>query len=325
MRAITVGEGGTAEAMQWAEVPDAVAGPGEVLVRVAAAGINRADLLQRQGFYPPPAGAPEWMGLECSGVVTALGPGVSSVAIGDEVCCLLAGGGYAELVAVPVGQVMSIPRGVDLVTAAGLPEVACTVWSNLMMVAHLQAGQWLLIHGGGSGIGTMAIQIARMVGARVAVTAGSEHKLQACADLGAEVLINYRDQDFVEHMLKVTGGRGADVIFDNMGASYLARNIECLAYDGRLVIIGMQGGVKSELDINALLVKRGTIHATSLRARPLEQKADVCAQVQRFVWPWIEAGIVAPVIDRVLPISEAAAGHIALKSGEATGKILLAI
>jgi len=325
MHAVVIGEGGAPESMEWAEVPDAVAGPGEVLVRVAAAGINRADLLQRQGFYPPPTGAPEWMGLECSGVVTALGSGVSSVSVGDEVCCLLAGGGYAELVAVPVGQVMTIPHGVELVTAAGLPEVACTVWSNLMMVTTLQAGEWLLIHGGGSGIGTMAIQIARMVGARVAVTAGSDHKLQVCADLGAEVLINYREQDFVEHMHEVTGGRGADVIFDNMGASYLARNIECLAPDGRLVIIGMQGGVKAELDINGLLLKRGTIHATSLRARPLDQKADVCAQVQRFVWPWIEAGVVTPVIDRVLPISEVAAGHIALKSGDATGKILLSI
>lgn len=325
MRAIVVGEGGAPEAMQWTEVPDAVAGPGEVLVRVAAAGINRADLLQRQGFYPPPAGAPEWMGLECSGVVTALGSGVSSVAVGDEVCCLLAGGGYAELVAVPIGQVMTIPRGVDLVSAAGLAEVACTVWSNLMMVTHLQAGEWLLIHGGGSGIGTMAIQIARMVGARVAVTAGSTQKLQVCADLGAEVLINYREQDFVEHMHEVTGRRGADVIFDNMGASYLARNIDCLAPDGRLVIIGMQGGVKAELDINALLLKRGTVHATSLRARPLDQKADICQQVQRFVWPWIEAGMVVPVIDRVLPISEVATGHIALKSGDVTGKILLAM
>jgi len=325
VHAIVVGEGGTPEAMKWAEVPDAVVGPGEVLIRVAAAGINRADLLQRQGFYPPPPGAPEWMGLECSGVVTALGTGVSSVAVGDEVCCLLAGGGYAELVAVPIGQVMTIPRGVDLVSAAGLAEVACTVWSNLMMVTQLQAGEWLLIHGGGSGIGTMAIQIARMVGARVAVTAGSERKLQMCADLGAEVLINYREQDFVEEIRKVTGGRGADVIFDNMGASYLARNIDSLAPDGRLVIIGMQGGVKAELDINALLLKRGTLHATSLRARPLDQKADICEQVQRFVWPWIEAGLVVPVIDRIIPIKEVAAGHTALKSGEATGKILLTV
>ena len=325
MYAIVVGEGGTPEAMKWAEVPDAVAGPGEVLVRVTAAGVNRADLLQRQGFYPPPPSAPEWMGLECSGVVTARGSGVSSVAVGDEVCCLLAGGGYAELVAVPIGQVMTIPRGVDLVNAAGLAEVACTVWSNLMMVTQLQAGEWLLIHGGGSGIGTMAIQIARMVGARVAVTAGSERKLQMCAELGAEVLINYREQDFVEEMRRVTGGHGADVIFDNMGASYLARNVDCLAPDGRLVIIGMQGGVKAEVDINALLLKRGTIHATTLRARPLDQKADVCAQVQRFVWPWIEAGLVVPVIDRVLPISDAAAAHNALKSGDAVGKILLTV
>ena len=198
MRAIVATSPGGPEVLAWQEVPDAAAGPGDVLIDVAAAAVNRADILQRQGFYPPPPGAPEWLGLECSGRVAALGPGVSSVAVGDEVCCLLSGGGYAEQVAVPVGQVMPIPFGVDLVTAAGLPEVTCTVWSNLVMTANLTRGDWLLIHGGGSGIGTMAIQVARALGARVAVTAGSAEKLAQCDALGAEVLINYREQDFVE-------------------------------------------------------------------------------------------------------------------------------
>ena len=323
MHAIVVGEARTTESLEWTEVPDPVAGPGEVIVRVAAAGINRADLLQRQGFYPPPPGAPEWMGLECSGVVESLGAGVTSVEVGAEVCCLLAGGGYASKVAVPVGQVMPVPRGIDLVSAAALPEVVCTVWSNLMMTARLQPGEWLLVHGGGSGIGTMAIQIARMAGARVAVTAGSERKLQACADLGAEVLIHYRDEDFVAVMREASGGLGADVILDNMGASYLARNVDVLAPDGRLVVIGLQGGVKAELDINTLLRKRGTVHATSLRARPLYQKAEICRQVERFVWPWIEAGVVRPVVDRLLPMSEAGEGHRLLEQSDAIGKVLL--
>ncbi|MFZ8926969.1 MAG: NAD(P)H-quinone oxidoreductase, partial [Candidatus Nanopelagicales bacterium] len=205
MRAIVATSPGGPEVLAWHEVPDPVAGPGDVLIDVAAAAVNRADILQRQGFYPPPPGAPEWLGLECSGRVAALGPGVSSVEVGDEVCCLLSGGGYAEQVAVPVGQVMPIPPGVDLVTAAGLPEVACTVWSNLVMTAHLKRGDWLLIHGGGSGIGTMAIQVARALGARVAVTAGSAQKLARCEALGAEVMINYRDQDFVEVVAAETG------------------------------------------------------------------------------------------------------------------------
>ena len=218
MHAIVATVPGDADVLAWQEVPDPVAGPGEVVVEVAAAAVNRADVLQRQGLYPPPPGAPEWLGLECSGTVTEIGPGVTSLSMGEEVCCLLSGGGYAERVAVPAGQAMSIPPGIDLVTAAGLPEVACTVWSNLVMTAHLQRGEWLLVHGGGSGIGTMAIQVARALGARVAVTAGSAAKLAACEAIGAEVLINYRDEDFVEVMARETGGRGVDVILDNMAA-----------------------------------------------------------------------------------------------------------
>ena len=323
MHAIVATVPGDADVLAWQEVPDPVAGPGEVVVEVAAAAVNRADVLQRQGLYPPPPGAPEWLGLECSGTVTEIGPGVTSLSMGEEVCCLLSGGGYAERVAVPAGQAMSIPPGIDLVTAAGLPEVACTVWSNLVMTAHLQRGEWLLVHGGGSGIGTMAIQVARALGARVAVTAGSAAKLAACEALGAEVLINYRDEDFVEVIARETGGRGVDVILDNMAAKYLERNITSLAPGGRLVVIGMQGGVKAEIDLASLLRRNGTLHATTLRGRTPEQKAEVCAQVERHVWPWIAAGIVEPVIGRVMPLTDAADAHRALEAGEVTGKIVL--
>lgn len=323
MRAVVIREPGGADVLRVAEVPDVEAGPGEVLVQVAAAGVNRADLLQRQGFYPPPPGASELLGLECSGVVIAVGAGVESHRAGDRVACLLAGGGYADLVAVPTGQAMRIPDGVDLVTAAALPEVVCTVWSNLVMVAGLEEGETLLIHGGASGVGTMAIQIARALGARVAVTAGSEEKLEACDDLGAEILINYRTEDFVARIAEETGGRGADVILDNMGAAYLGRNVQALARDGRVVVIGLQGGVKGELDLGALLRKGGTIHATSLRSRSTEQKTAICDEVQRWVWPWVEAGIVAPVVDRVLPLGEAAEAHRLLEAGEVVGKVLL--
>lgn len=325
MHAVVIEEFGGPENLRWVEVPDPIAGPGEVLVEVAASAVNRADLLQRQGLYPPPPGAPEWPGLECSGTVTELGVGVTSLSVGDEVCCLLSGGGYAERVAVPVGQAMPLPAGVDLVTAAGLPEVACTVWSNLAMVAGLTRGQMILIHGGGSGIGTMAIQVARALGARVAVTAGSAEKLAQCAALGAEVLINYREQDFVQEITAETGGRGVDVILDNMGAKYLERNLQCLAPTGQLVIIGMQGGVRAEIDLGAMIRRNATIHTTSLRARSPEQKAEICAEVERHVWPWISTGIVKPVIDRVIPMQEAADAHRTLEAGGITGKIVLTV
>jgi len=325
MHAIVVTQPGDPDVLSWREVPDPVAGPGEIVVDVAAAAVNRADLLQRQGLYPPPPGAPEWLGLECSGTVAELGAGVTSLAVGDEVCCLLSGGGYAEQVALPAGQAMPLPAGVDLITAAGLPEVACTVWSNLVMTAHLQRGEWLLIHGGASGIGTMAIQVARALGARVAVTAGSADKLAACETLGAEVLINYREQDFAEVIATETGGRGADVILDNMAAKYLERNIASLAPGGRLVVIGMQGGVTAEIDLGSLLRRNGTVHATTLRGRTPEQKAEICTQVERHVWPWIAAGIVKPVVDRVMPLTEAADAHRALEAGGVTGKIILSV
>jgi putative PIG3 family NAD(P)H quinone oxidoreductase len=267
MRAIVITEPGGPEVLQLREVPDAVAGPGEVLVRVRATAVNRADLLQRTGNYSPPPGASPYPGLECSGTIEALGEGVTGWTVGDEVCALLAGGGYAELVAVPVGQLLPVPAGLTLLEAAALPEVVCTVWSNVFLTAALQPGETLLVHGGSSGIGTMAIQLASAVGATVAVTAGSAEKLERCRALGASVLVNYKENDFVEAVRTATGGRGADVILDNMGAAYLARNVEVLAVNGRLVVIGLQGGARAELDIGALLRKRAAVIATSLRAR----------------------------------------------------------
>ncbi|MBI1351552.1 MAG: zinc-binding dehydrogenase [Actinomycetales bacterium] len=323
MYAITSTTPGGPEVLEWAKVPDPTPAPGEVIIDVAATAVNRADLLQRQGLYPPPPGASEILGLECSGTVSSVGAAISLDHIGEKACALLAGGGYAQKVAVPIGQLMSIPDGISLADAAALPEVACTVWSNLDMVANLSEGEWLLIHGGGSGIGTMAIQIGRALGARVAVTAGSQAKLDQCAALGAEVLINYHEEDFVDVIRDATGGRGANVILDNMGGAYLSRNVAALAREGRLVIIGLQGGVKAELDINALLRKNGSIHATSLRGRPESEKAAICRQVERTVWPWIHAGVVRPVIDRKVPMSEAAEAHRLLADGAATGKILL--
>ncbi|MFE4663165.1 NAD(P)H-quinone oxidoreductase [Streptomyces hydrogenans] len=323
MHAITIPEPGGPEALVWAEVPDPVPGEGEVLVEVVASAVNRADALQRQGFYNPPPGSSPHPGLECAGRITAVGPGVSGWSVGDEVCALLVGGGYAERVVVPAGQLLPVPKGVDLATAAALPEVACTVWSNVFMIAHLRPGETLLVHGGGSGIGTMAIQLAKAVGAKVVVTAGSPEKLARCAELGADVLIDYRTQDFVEELHRATDGAGADVILDIMGAKYLDRNVQALAVSGRLVVIGLQGGVKGELNLGALLAKRAAVMATTLRARPLEEKAAIVAAVREHVWPLVEGGTVRPVVDRTLPMPEAAEAHRLLESGAHVGKILL--
>ncbi|MET8982517.1 NAD(P)H-quinone oxidoreductase [Streptomyces sp. NPDC004539] len=325
MRAITISEPGGPEALVWAEVPDAVAGEGEVLVEVVAGAVNRADLLQRQGFYDPPPGASPYPGLECSGRIVEVGPGVSGWHVRDEVCALLSGGGYAEKVAVPAGQLLPVPEGVDLVRAAALPEVACTVWSNVFMISHLRPGETLLVHGGSSGIGTMAIQLGKAVGARVAVTAGSSEKLRRCGELGADVLINYREQDFVAEVREATGGAGADVILDNMGAKYLDRNVQALAVNGRLAIIGMQGGVKGELNIGTLLAKRAAVSATSLRARPLEEKAAIVAAVREHVWPLLSDGHVQPVVDREIPMPEAAEAHWVVEGSGHVGKVLLVV
>ncbi|WP_030017787.1 NAD(P)H-quinone oxidoreductase [Streptomyces monomycini] len=325
MRAITIPEPGGPDALVWAEVPDSQPSEGEVLVEVAATAVNRADLLQRQGFYDPPPGAPPYPGLECAGRVKALGPGVSGWSVGDEVCALLAGGGYAEQVVVPAGQLMPVPKGLGMAAAAALPEVTCTVWSNVFMIAHLRPGETLLVHGGSSGIGTMAIQLAKAVGARVAVTAGSADKLARCAELGADILVNYRDQDFVEEVRKATDGKGADVILDIMGAKYLDPNVKALATNGRLAIIGLQGGAKGELNLGALLTKRGAVTATSLRGRPLAEKASIVAAVREHVWPLIENGQVKPIVDRTLPIAEAPEAHRVVDASGHVGKVVLTV
>ncbi|TYP83767.1 NAD(P)H-quinone oxidoreductase [Blastococcus xanthinilyticus] len=326
MRAVTISEPGGPEVLGWGEVPDPVCGPGEVVVDVAATAVNRADLLQRQGFYPPPKGASAVLGLECSGVISEVGEGVTGWSVGDEVCALLAGGGYAERVAVPAVQLLPRPAGVELATAAALPEVACTVWSNVFMLARLARGENFLVHGGSSGIGTMAIQLAARAGARVFTTAGTPAKLDVCRELGADVAVNYRDEDFVERVRAETGGRGVDVVLDNMGAKYLARNVEALADGGRLVIIGMQGGSKAELDINALLRKRGSVHATALRSRPATGpggKEAIVAAVRHDVWPDVERGTIRPIVDRRLPMSRAAEAHRVVEASEHVGKVLL--
>ena len=323
MKAITIPEFGGPDALVLADVDPPEAGAGEVVVRVVAAGVNRADTLQRQGHYPPPRGESEVPGLAVSGVVDELGDGVDGWAVGDEVCALLAGGGYAERVRVPVGQLLPVPAGVSLVDAAALPEVVCTVWSNVFLTADLRAGETLLVHGGSSGIGTMAIQLAHETGARVAVTAGSADKLDACRRLGAEVLVNYREEDFVERLEEATDGHGADVILDIMGAKYLSRNVSALATGGRLVIIGMQGGTRGELDIAALLAKRGSVTATFLRARRPAEKAAIVASVREHVWPLVEAGRVRPVVHSRHSLADAAEAHRELESSSHVGKVLL--
>jgi len=323
MRAVTLPSYGGPEVLTLADVPDPEVGPGEVLVDVVATAVNRADTLQRMGFYNPPPGASPYPGLECSGRIAALGDDVTGWQVGDEVCALLSGGGYAERVAVPVGQLLPVPGGVSLVDAAGLPEVACTVWSNVFTLAALQPGEVLLVHGGTSGIGTMALQLAARHGARVLCTVGSAEKASRAEELGAERAIRYRDEDFVEVVRSITDGHGADVVLDNMGAKYLGRNVDVLAVNGRLVVIGMQGGTRGELDLAALLGKRAAVHATSLRARPLAEKAAIVASVLAGVWPAIEAGEVRPVIDRVLPLEQVVEAHRALEESRHVGKILL--
>jgi putative PIG3 family NAD(P)H quinone oxidoreductase len=323
MRAVVADGAGGPEVLTIAELPDPEPGPGEVVLDVAAAGLNRADLLQRQGFYPPPPGASDVLGMECSGTVSAVGDGVTGWDVGDEGCALLSAGAYATKVALPAGQLMPVPEGVDLVTAAALPEVACTVWSNLFMVAGLRPEETLLVHGGAGGIGTFAIQLGAALGARVFTTAGTPEKRDLVRELGAEIAIDYREEDFVEVVKEHTGGKGADVILDNMGGSYLARNVTALADKGRLVIIGMQGGTKAELDINALLRKRGAIIATALRSRPAQDKAAICASVVEHVWPLVADGSVRPMVHATLPLDRAGEAHALMESGEHSGKILL--
>lgn len=316
MRAVTLPEHGGPEVLTLAEVDDPVPAPGEVVVNVVATAVNRADLLQRRGFYDPPLGASPYPGLECSGVIGSLGQGVTGWEVGQPVCALLSGGGYAGKVAVPAGQLMRVPDGIPLVEAAALPEVACTVWSNVVQLGRLQPGERLLVHGGASGIGTHAIQVAAALGATVTVTVGSASKAARCLELGASSAVLYKEDDFVE-------AGPFDVVLDNMGGGYLGRNVAALATGGRLVVIGLQGGVKAELDLGSLLRKRAAVHGSTLRARPTEEKAAICAAVVEGVWPLVEAGRVRPVVDRVLPLTEVAEAHRVVEALEHVGKVLL--
>jgi putative PIG3 family NAD(P)H quinone oxidoreductase len=325
MRAVGCDGSGDVDVLRWESARYPIPGPNEVLVKVVASAVNRADLMQRQGFYPPPPGVTEVLGLECSGRISQLGEGVTDWSVGDEVCCLLAGGGQAQYAAVPVGQVMPVPEGVDLVTAGGLAEVCCTVWSNVVQVGKLSAGDVLLVHGGSSGIGTTAIQVGKALGATVIATAGSAEKVALCRELGADIGINYRDEDFVERTRDATDGHGADVILDIVGAKYLSRNVDALATGGRLVVIGMQGGMKAELDLSVLLRKRASVHATSLRARPLEEKAAICASVVEGLWPMIADGRVRPIVGATYPMDHVAEAHQLVADSGHTGKVLLIV
>ena len=325
MKAITLPQPGGPEALVLDDVPDPMPRPGEVVVEVVAAGVNRADVMQRQGHYDPPPGSSAYPGLEVSGRIAQLGDGVDGWSVGDEVCALLTGGGYAEKVTVPAGQLLPVPAGVSLEDAAALPEVACTVWSNIFMTANIQPGEVLLVHGGGSGIGTMAVQLGREVGARVAVTAGSPEKLEVCRELGASILVNYRTEDFEAVVRQATDGHGADVILDTIGAKYLARNVGLLAVNGRLVVIGLQGGRTAEINLGAMLAKRCALVATTLRARPAAEKAVIVAAVREHVWPLIESGRVRPIVHAAYPLGDAAGAHREMEASTHVGKLLLRV
>jgi putative PIG3 family NAD(P)H quinone oxidoreductase len=323
MRALVVHSPGGPDALTLDTVPDLPVGVGDIRIEVAAAGVNRADVQQRLGLYPSPAGAPAWPGLEVSGIVIEVGEAVTRFQVGDRVCALLAGGGYATEAVVHQDLALPVPESIDLVEAAALPEALATVWSNVFMSAGLTAGQTLLVHGGGSGIGTAAIQLARLAGARVAVTAGSAEKLAVCAELGAEILVNYREQDFVSEVLSATEGHGADVILDIMGGSYAARNVSALATNGTIMVIGNQGGQDASFNPFQLMQKRGRYWGTTLRARPALEKAAIVADLLQVVWPWLEAGELRPVIDSRFGFAEAADAHRRLEASAHVGKIVL--
>ena len=323
MRIVDVTTPGGPENLILTEAPTPTAGPGEVVIAVTAAGINRADLLQRQGFYPPPPGASEVIGLEVSGHIHEVGEGVDGWAVGDPCVAILAGGGYAEYVAAPAGQVLVPPPVLDLVSAAGVTEVAATVVSNFDHV-RLASGETVLIHGGAGGIGTFAIQYAKALGARVLTTAGSPSKLELCRELGADVAVDYHD-DWLAAVREATDGRGVDVILDVMGAKYLEANVDALAADGRLVVIGLQGGRKGTLDLSLLLTKRATVTATSLRGRPVEQKSEIARLVAERVWPMLASGQIRLAPETRFPLDQVADAHRHLASGENTGKVILAV
>jgi putative PIG3 family NAD(P)H quinone oxidoreductase len=323
MQAITIPHPGGPEVLTLAEMADPIAGPGEILIEVAAAGVNRADIGQRLGIYPSPPGTSPLPGMEVSGTIAALGHGVGEWSIGDRVCALLPSGGYASLAVANAAHVLEVPDAIDLIDAAGLPETIATVWSNVFMLASLRAGETFLVHGGSSGIGTTAIQLARAHGALVATTAGSAEKLAACDHLGAEILINYRTEDFVERILEATDGRGADVILDSIGGAYLGRNLTALAPHGRLAIISNLSAEPGILDIRALMGKWATIYGSTLRARTTKEKSEIMSSVRENVWPLVAAGQVVPVIDRRFPLADAALAHERMEASEHIGKLLL--
>lgn len=316
MKAISIREAGGPEVLEWIETDDPTPATGEVLIDVAATALNRADVMQRMGLYPLPPGTSPYPGLEVSGRISALGEGVSGWKVGDEVCALLTGGGYAQKVAVPAGQLLTVPKGVSLVEAAALPEAAATVWSNIVMTAGLKEGETFLMHGGAGGVGTLAIQIAKALGARVVTTVGSPEKARKARQLGADATINYREQDFAEH-------GPYDVILDVVGGQYLEGNIKSLAADGRLVIIGLQNGLEGQLNLGDLVFKRLSVHGTTLRTRSAAQKAEIVAEVQRNVWPMIENAFVKLILDRTLSMADASDAHRLMEEGQHVGKILL--
>lgn len=323
MRAVVALRPGAPEVLAVVERPRPVPAPGEVLVRVAAAGVNRADLVQRAGHYPPPPGASDVLGLECAGEIVELGAGVLDRQVGEIVCALLAAGGYAEFVAVPAGQVAPIPAGLTVVEAASVMETAATVWSNVFWVGGLAHGDTLLVHGGASGIGTMAIQLAAAAGATVVTTVGSDRKGEICRELGATLAVNYRDADFVAEMS--SRELKADVILDMVGASYLRRNVEVLDTDGRLVVIGLQGGAIGDLDLGQLLVRRASVTATSLRARSAEQKAMIVGQTVEHVWPLLAAAVIRPIVHQTFDLADAAEAHRVMERSDHVGKLVLTL
>lgn len=322
MRAVLCREPGGPDVLEMQDLPDPSPARDEVVIRVAASAVNRADLMQRGGRYPPPPGASDVLGLECAGTIESVGIDVTRWRVGDRVCALLVAGGYAERVAVPAGQVLPVPDGLELVAAAALPEVVATVWSNVFMIAALQPGELLLVHGGAGGIGTMAIQLAKALGARVACTVGSPDKARACRELGADLAVNYREDDFVEEVRRFEAS-GADVILDNMGAAYLGRNVDVLANEGRLVVIGLQGGSTGELDLGKLLGKRGAVIATALRSRPAAGKAAIVASVEEHVWPWVADGTVRPIVHSTVPLDDVGSAHELVEASGHIGKVVL--
>ncbi|MBO6521519.1 MAG: NAD(P)H-quinone oxidoreductase [Rhodospirillales bacterium] len=324
MNCIEITEPGGPEVLQSTTRPVPAPAAGEVLIRVEAAGVNRPDCIQREGNYAPPPGVTDIPGLEVSGEIVQLGDGVTGLNVGDKVCALVAGGGYAEYVTAPVPQVLAVPDGLSMIEAAALPETCMTVWTNVFERAHLSPDETLLVHGGSSGIGTTAIQIASQLGSRVMVTAGSAEKCQACLELGAERAVNYRDEDFVA-AAKEFGGKGVDVILDMVGGDYIEKNIKACAPDARIVNIAFLRGAKAEVNFMPLMLKRLTLTGSTLRSQSIERKGEIARQLRKTVWPLIEAGRVKPVIHKVFPLNEARAAHELMESSAHIGKIMLNI